>query len=133
MCRSGISAAARMYSISTNWYCAWSNNLLPLCNSSLFFFFQAEDGIRYLYVTGVQTCVLPISATRSSAPPSSTCSRSSRPTRRRRSEERRVGKECRCRWSPYHLKKKNKNEIYHVEKVQKGMEDIHYDCLKVLK
>src|SRR5688572_32991832 len=22
-----------------------------------------------------------------------------------RSEERRVGKECRCRWSPYHLKK----------------------------
>src|SRR6266576_6221168 len=29
---------------------------------SLFFFFQAEDGIRYLYVTGVQTCALPISA-----------------------------------------------------------------------
>src|SRR5438874_5147638 len=25
-----------------------------------FFFFQAEDGIRDLYVTGVQTCVLPI-------------------------------------------------------------------------
>src|SRR6266496_5171872 len=25
------------------------------------FFFQAEDGIRYLYVTGVQTCALPIS------------------------------------------------------------------------
>src|SRR6266496_6141169 len=25
-----------------------------------FFFFQAEDGIRYLYVTGVQTCALPI-------------------------------------------------------------------------
>src|SRR5690349_1824318 len=24
------------------------------------FFFQAEDGIRYLYVTGVQTCALPI-------------------------------------------------------------------------
>src|SRR5256885_10082893 len=24
-----------------------------------------------------------------------------------RSEERRVGKECRSRWSPYHLKKKN--------------------------
>src|SRR5687768_17205409 len=23
-----------------------------------------------------------------------------------RSEERRVGKECRCRWSPYHVKKK---------------------------
>src|SRR5215469_7759447 len=25
-----------------------------------FFFFQAEDGIRDLYVTGVQTCALPI-------------------------------------------------------------------------
>src|SRR5690349_24053703 len=27
----------------------------------LLFFFQAEDGIRDLYVTGVQTCALPIS------------------------------------------------------------------------
>src|SRR5256886_14711165 len=27
---------------------------------SFFFFFQAEDGIRYLTVTGVQTCALPI-------------------------------------------------------------------------
>src|SRR5690606_40709592 len=27
----------------------------------LFFFFQAEDGIRYFHVTGVQTCALPIS------------------------------------------------------------------------
>src|SRR2546427_12782709 len=26
-----------------------------------------------------------------------------------RSEERRVGKECRSRWSPYHLKEKKKN------------------------
>src|SRR5690625_6031354 len=26
-----------------------------------FFFFQAEDGIRYGHVTGVQTCALPIS------------------------------------------------------------------------
>src|SRR6267378_8364498 len=26
----------------------------------LLLFFQAEDGIRYLYVTGVQTCALPI-------------------------------------------------------------------------
>src|SRR2546430_7606130 len=30
-----------------------------LCNA--FFFFQAEDGIRDLTVTGVQTCALPIS------------------------------------------------------------------------
>src|SRR5207249_6663182 len=28
------------------------------------FFFQAEDGIRYRNVTGVQTCALPISPTR---------------------------------------------------------------------
>src|SRR5690349_23429043 len=35
-----------------------------------FFFFQAEDGIRDLYVTGVQTCALPISAS-VSAPTSS--------------------------------------------------------------
>src|SRR6267378_3329094 len=26
----------------------------------VFYFFQAEDGIRVLYVTGVQTCALPI-------------------------------------------------------------------------
>src|SRR6266496_4670050 len=31
---------------------------------SLCFFFQAEDGIRDLYVTGVQTCALPILAYR---------------------------------------------------------------------
>src|SRR5205085_3026299 len=31
---------------------------------SLFFFFQAEDGIRDLTVTGVQTCALPISLIR---------------------------------------------------------------------
>src|SRR5690349_16776373 len=31
------------------------------------FFFQAEDGIRDLYVTGVQTCALPISVANSTA------------------------------------------------------------------
>src|SRR3989449_11320158 len=31
----------------------------------MFFFFQAEDGIRDVAVTGVQTCALPISANRS--------------------------------------------------------------------
>src|SRR2546426_7101052 len=30
--------------------------------SNVFFFFQAEDGIRDYKVTGVQTCALPISA-----------------------------------------------------------------------
>src|SRR6266403_2618217 len=34
---------------------------------SIFFFFQAEDGIRDLYVTGVQTCALPISTDLSGA------------------------------------------------------------------
>src|SRR3712207_8949988 len=96
----------------------------------LFFFFQAEDGIRDIGVTGVQTCTLPISpltgdrlvgedqvakhdlarckpvcmepapsagfrvfSPRSRDPPSNS------PTR---SEERRVGKECRSRWLPDH-------------------------------
>src|SRR5690349_3348064 len=65
------------------------------------FFLQEEDGIRSLYVTGVQTCALPIllacdaeldrASRTSSASPAST-RRSSNPTR---SEERRVGKDCR--------------------------------------
>src|SRR6266508_2309036 len=74
-----------------------------------FFFFQAEDGIRCGHVTGVQTCALPIWRCRR---PSwcrrwwAACwPRTAQPTR---SEERRVGKECRSRWSPYHLKKKKK-------------------------
>src|SRR6266496_4554915 len=33
-----------------------------------FFFFQAEDGIRDLYVTGVQTCALPISTSQQRRP-----------------------------------------------------------------
>src|SRR2546430_5001517 len=32
------------------------------CMNWIFFFFQAEDGIRDLTVTGVQTCALPISS-----------------------------------------------------------------------
>src|SRR5256886_11754362 len=35
------------------------------------FFFQAEDGIRDLTVTGVQTCALPISVTSGGVSPSS--------------------------------------------------------------
>src|SRR2546430_17587083 len=31
----------------------------------------------------------------------------------KRSEERRVGKECRYRWSPYHLKKKKQSDDAH--------------------
>src|SRR2546430_13262468 len=37
---------------------------MPSVSYVLFFFFQAEDGIRDLTVTGVQTCALPISASR---------------------------------------------------------------------
>src|SRR5690606_41070799 len=83
-----------------------------------FFFFQAEDGIRDFHVTGVQTCALPILSctTRCAScarpgfrcvpaekfPPRHARSRRqfSRPWRAR-SEERRVGKECRSRGGPY--------------------------------
>src|SRR5436189_4095870 len=95
----------------------------------LFFFFQAEDGIRDTSVTGVQTCALPISyftdrdgkyqlasfAESGFDPLSRTCrfmlteeahhmfvgeTGVGRVVQRtcERSEERRVGKECRCRW-----------------------------------
>src|SRR3712207_8108037 len=94
----------------------------------IFFFFQAEDGIRDIGVTGVQTCALPIyqahelviSRTIRSLPAgalsgpgpdfsASTARSGLRPSGQVnlaelscRSEERRVGKECRSRWSPYH-------------------------------
>src|SRR5689334_24701037 len=84
----------------------------------VFFFFQAEDGIRDGTVTGVQTCALPISprpgggsARARRAGSVERCSiegvprltpTSSGSAARQRSEERRVGKECRSRWSPYH-------------------------------
>src|SRR5690349_24145880 len=86
-----------------------------------FFFFQAEDGMRDLYVTGVQTCALPISRNygcwwklRGNEPQRVQVSQTkdlkdayvscypSDISPRPRSEERRVGKECRSRWSPYH-------------------------------
>src|SRR2546430_10040097 len=82
-----------------------------------FFFFQAEDGIRDLTVTGVQTCALPICFIDSSYEIAALGVRCSVTTPVRgaagcevddlqfdppRSEERRVGKECRSRWSPYH-------------------------------
>src|SRR5258708_14826400 len=77
-----------------------------------FFFFQAEDGIRDDLVTGVQTCALPIS-TSNANPNRQNQSPATMPTgfqrgsygvgdTLKRSEERRVGKECRSRWSPYH-------------------------------
>src|SRR2546427_2075451 len=109
-----------------------SDYLLSYCIS--FFFFQAEDGIRDLTVTGVQTvCSSDLAQhtrARYSAPASVNESArvlrvksgapisfsrvatmrkadgceipTSRAAREKRSEERRVGKECRSRWSPYH-------------------------------
>src|SRR6266850_2190613 len=76
----------------------------------IIFFFQAEDGIRDYKVTGVQTCALPISRPppRPPRPPPDiqvfcSCLGSAILVAIpwRRSEERRVGKECRSRWSPY--------------------------------
>src|SRR2546421_3894267 len=61
---------------------------------------QAEDGIRDLIVTGVQTCALPIY--RKSTRLNSSHDQISYAVFCLRSEERRVGKECRSRWSPYH-------------------------------
>src|SRR5215813_14851550 len=40
----------------------------PSCSMTVFFFFQAEDGIRAADVTGVQTCALPILALRGGPP-----------------------------------------------------------------
>src|SRR5205807_6081961 len=82
---------------------------------------QAEDGIRDYKVTGVQTCALPISGGVTDQPlrpraavmpdlPAAARIEGERFIHRRdvhhavgdegRSEERRVGKECRSRWAP---------------------------------
>src|SRR6266508_4426269 len=73
------------------------------------FFFQAEDGIRDGHVTGVQTCALPISSFNAMADQLAASRDRDRAfllsvshELKTRSEERRVGKECRSRWSPYH-------------------------------
>src|SRR5699024_11377034 len=93
------------------------------------FVFQAEDGIRDRNVTGVQTCALPIwssAQTFAEADPAhaeqftaraedlidrlntldeefssslSDCRQDVIVVSHERSEERRVGKECRCRWA----------------------------------
>src|SRR6266508_5460013 len=74
-------------------------------------FFPAEDGIRGGQVTGVQTCALPISiagwALLTKVFPAALAPDEQFARLRSRSEERRVGKECRSRWSPYHYKIKN--------------------------
>src|SRR5438445_13213871 len=67
------------------------------------FFFQAEDGIRDIGVTGVQTCALPIfrlaDVNKESLPfDIGQADFLTKPIDRQRSEERRVGKECSYRW-----------------------------------
>src|SRR5438445_11625675 len=93
------------------------------CSSSYgsVFFFQAEDGIRDIGVTGVQTCALPISQSRDRVGPRAARLRGAQLDRADpghrgagasadheigRSEERRVGKECRSGWWADHEKKK---------------------------
>src|SRR5437762_11609247 len=74
----------------------WTSDL----QREVFFFFQAEDGIRDTSVTGVQTCALPISRHRSRRGGRGYRAWSEAPRRARsvarrrwrRSEERRVGK-----------------------------------------
>src|SRR5690606_40470689 len=96
---------------------------------ALNFFFQAEDGIRDFHVTGVQTCALPIygehDQTREDPPAGSpgvafVTSPHSDPlpvaspmvpcgtlaAGDARSEERRVGKECRSRCGPERCEKR---------------------------
>src|SRR5436305_13852874 len=83
-----------------------------------FFFFQAEDGIRDADVTGVQTCALPISQGRQTydvssflspaAPIPAGCTIRIQGMAPDRSEERRVGKECRFWWLPSGFKKNSR-------------------------
>src|SRR5215204_7403663 len=89
---------------------AATSRLCSTCSTTYWssFFFQAEDGIRDHCVTGVQTCALPICHRRCFD--RLTRNRQERHQRRGRSEERRVGKECRSRWSPYHYKQEKRPE-----------------------
>src|SRR5438034_9191906 len=84
---------------------------------TVWFFFQAEDGIRDHCVTGVQTCALPISrhpgrvhprprgGGRRDPAPAPGRRRARREHPLLRSEERRVGKEWTYAWSLEHIQK----------------------------
>src|SRR5207245_5046011 len=108
-------------------YIIWLISLSCVC--FVFFFFQAEDGIRDATVTGVQTCALPILCERhrlnnsSGGIASGTLTYSSPQNfvnnvlddyffaGQLRSEERRVGKECRSWWWAEHEKKEMNDEM----------------------
>src|SRR2546421_3975712 len=69
MCCAAVGLCIRRYAVEREtsarlavvWlsYCFFFCYFL-MCGFVFFFFFQAEDGIRDLIVTGVQTCALPI-------------------------------------------------------------------------
>src|SRR5437763_15973608 len=102
-----------------------------MCSVSCFFFFSSRRRhTRYIGDWSSDVCssdlscngrmcgcckfaVVLISARNRSAPSAAARSgcRTLTATRRSRSEERRVGKECRSRWSPYHSKKKSKKRL----------------------
>src|SRR5205807_4597316 len=97
-------AAQNLYNKFINQFLTWY----------LVFFFQAKDGIRDYKVTGVQTCALPISPTfridgaivpmNYSKLTAEVCQHlvySLLTDTQKRSEERRVGKECRSWCASY--------------------------------
>src|SRR5439155_8908575 len=103
--------ATRSSSAATSSMCSRADRR----TSNTAFFFQAEDGIRDGHVTGVQTCALPISMDCGGGGQQTAIAEYVDETGKelgiasaRRSEERRVGKECRSRGSRDRYKKKCK-------------------------
>src|SRR5687768_18595105 len=75
------------------------------------FFFQAEDSIRDVAVTGVQTCALPISKPSHVHGQEAIAWTSARASPAWRSEERRVGEECSARGRPRQSKEARRNVL----------------------
>src|SRR3546814_12253003 len=91
----------------------------------VFFFSSRRRHTRCALVTGVQTCALPICGQPAFIVPPDLVAMvdgqcHARKAIERRSEERRVGKECvstcRSRWSPNHSKKKNRKDKLFTDK-----------------
>src|SRR5438105_13423595 len=89
---------------------------MPLDHNLFFFFSSRRRHTRSTRDWSSDVCSSDLPRSPSSRPPRRT-RRTTRTTGRRRraartwrSEERRVGKECRSRWSPYHEKKKKDTE-----------------------
>src|SRR5256886_7716143 len=114
--------------MSADWH-GWPSIASKLVGLSFVFFFQAEDGIRDLTVTGVQTCALPIFGGGIDGPPQQVprddpegprdggrgfpglgAGRPGADRLQRRGAappadeigRASLGEECRSRWSPYH-------------------------------